>query len=286
MRGLDRRHDPADRLSVSERHERLDDVLAQERRTPRVEDHPELFVNWFDPARVDRLRAAPGVDEGRDPRTIIDRNNLQFAHSPGIPARPATPGGAALRIPARSPATEAAMSSRVVLAAQEEPEPREAVGDRRGDDRLNVDAPLGEPLAQRRGPDRVPGHHGHDRFADAGPDVEPRPRGRPRRIAAPSRAGAPTSRARGGRFRARRERRRRPAAAFRRCRRIRPPHVSESRPAPRRRRYSRRRRRASSKACPSRCRSAADRRRNARTRPSPARPRTPSPWASSIMSQA
>ena len=61
MRCIDRRHDTADRFSVSERHKWLDDVLAQEWRPPPIEGHAELFVNWFDPTRIDRLRAPSGA---------------------------------------------------------------------------------------------------------------------------------------------------------------------------------------------------------------------------------
>ena len=174
MRGLDRRDDPADRLAVPERDERLHDVLAAERRPAWAEDHPDLGVERLDPARIRRLRAATRGDEGRNPRMIVDRNDLNRAHAGS--ARRTSAAGEVAPSAANSSATTASASGQILrrmLAAEKEPQAGEAFRDGRGDDRLDIDAPLEQSLTQRDGADRIPGHHRHDRLSDARADVEP-----------------------------------------------------------------------------------------------------------------
>ena len=83
----------------------------------------------------------------------MDRNNLQLAHPALDPAR----HRAAQRCKfLRNRLHRGSDVLGIVLAAQEKPEPRKAVRNRRSDDRLDVDVPFSELLAERGGPDQLP----------------------------------------------------------------------------------------------------------------------------------
>ena len=118
---------------------------------------------------------------------------------------------------------------RRMLAAEKEPQAGEAFRDGRGDDRLDIDAPLEQSLTEGDGADRSsrssPARSPLRRWSRCRARRAGKPRRRPARFrAGGARAGAPDAG-----FRAPRARRRRSAAACRRCRRIRRPRASGSR---------------------------------------------------------
>ena len=173
MRALDRRDDPADRLAIPECDERLHDVLPAERRPPWTEDHPDLGVERLDPAWIGSLRAATRGDEGRYPRMAVDRNDPNLAHA-GSARRTSAVGEL---MPKRGEflgddRNASGQILRRMFAAEKEPQPGEAFRNGGRDNRLGIDAPLEQPLTERHGADRVPGHHRNDRLSDARADVE------------------------------------------------------------------------------------------------------------------